>query len=399
MIAAKPLAGTLFAMALCLSSVASATEDDYCQAPTGQWLDPATGEVRAYADVLAGLDDKRVILLGETHTRADHHQWQLQMMSALRARRGDLIVGFESFPRKAQPVLDKWTADELSVAEFLEQTDWRRVWNFDPALYLPMFEFARMNRQDMLALNVDQSLIRRVGRDGWAAVPEADRAGLTDPAPISKGYEDFLWSVYESHPARGGDDPDKPKQRDDEAFQRFIQVQQTWDRAMAEAIAGALTDQPDRPVIGVLGMGHVQGGWGVPHQLAAMGIEDVAMLLPWTRGEECEILVAGVADTVFMMRPPVERSAPPPRPRLGILIGDSADPAGVEVRGVSPDSVASAAGLLKDDVIVEAAGRAVTRTPALIGIVQRQAPGTWLPLAVQRSGERVELIAKFPSRP
>ena len=34
----------------------------------------------------------------------------------------------------------------------------------------------------------------------------------------------------------------------------------------------------------------------------------------------------------------------------------------------------------------------------LIQIVQRQAPGTWLPLKVRRSGEDIEIVAKFPTK-
>lgn len=396
---ANRAAGALLALTLALAALPAQADDAACNTPTGQWLDPASGRTLSFDALLAALDDVRVVLLGETHTRADHHQWQLQMLAALRARRGDLAIGFESFPRAAQPVLDRWSADELSLAEFLERTDWRRVWNFDHELYLPLFEFARMNRQAMLALNVDRALVRRVSREGWAAIPESEREGLSEPAPPVPAYEDFLWKVFESHPARSGTNDDAPKQRSDPPFQSFIRGQKTWDRAMAEAIAGALKRQPDRPVVGILGMAHVQEGWGVPHQLAALGVTDVAVLLPWTRGEECEALTASVADAVFMLRRPPADAAPPPKPRLGILIGDSADPLGVQVRGVSPKSVAEAAGLRKDDVIVEAAGIATAKTPTLIAIVQRQAPGTWLPMVVRRDGERVDVVAKFPSRP
>lgn len=393
-------AGALLAFTLTLSVQTAWADDSACNISTGRWLDPASGQAFSSAAVLDQLDNARVILLGETHTRMDHHLWQFQMLAALKARRGDLTVGFEAFPRAAQPVLDRWSADELSPSAFLDQTDWQRVWSFDPNLYMPLFEFARMNRQKMLALNVDRELVRRVGRDGMAAIPEAEREGLSEPAPATKAYEDFLWKVFESHPARGGQDGGKPKTRSDPAFQSFIRGQQTWDRAMAEAIASALQRNPDRPVVGILGMAHVQERWGVPHQLAALGIHDVAVLLPWTRGEECEALTAGVADAVFMLRrPPEPASAARPKPRLGILIGDSADPAGVLVRGVQPDSVAEAAGLKKDDVIVEAAGVATGKTPILIDIVQRQAPGTWLPLTIQRAGESLDLVAKFPSQP
>ena len=32
----------------------------------------------------------------------------------------------------------------------------------------------------------------------------------------------------------------------------------------------------------------------------------------------------------------------------------------------------------------------------LIGVVQRQSPGTWLPLVLKRDGKTVETVAKFP---
>jgi len=32
----------------------------------------------------------------------------------------------------------------------------------------------------------------------------------------------------------------------------------------------------------------------------------------------------------------------------------------------------------------------------LVEIVQRQAPGTWLPLAIRRGADELEFVAKFP---
>ena len=168
---------------------------------------------------------------------------------------------------------------------------------------------------------------------------------------------------------------------------------------MAEVIAAALRSEPERLVVGILGMGHVQERWGVPHQLAAMGIGDVAVLLPWTTGQECDALTATVADAVFVMREPPADGQKAPPPRLGVLIADSQEPVGVQVRGVTAGSVAEAAGIEKDDVVVAAAGLATRRSATLVTIVQRQAPGTWLPLTVRRGDDQLELIAKFPSAP
>jgi S1-C subfamily serine protease len=145
--------------------------------------------------------------------------------------------------------------------------------------------------------------------------------------------------------------------------------------------------------VGVLGAGHVTDRFGVPRQLEALGVQDVAVLLPWEHAEDCEALRADVADAVFGLDATPE--APGRKPRLGVRI--SRDEGGVRVLEVMQDSVAAAARIEKDDVIFEAAGSAVAETGDLIAVVQRQAPGTWLPLKLRRAGESLEIIAKFPS--
>jgi len=65
---------------------------------------------------------------------------------------------------------------------------------------------------------------------------------------------------------------------------------------------------------------------------------------------------------------------------------------------VEKGSIAEATGIRDGDVLIEMAGVPATQAADLIEIVQRQAPGTWLPLKVKRGGETLELIAKFPAR-
>jgi len=62
-----------------------------------------------------------VALLGEQHDQEDHHRWQLQMLAALHAQRPTMVIGFEMFPRRLQPVLDQWVAGTLSPGDFLAQ--------------------------------------------------------------------------------------------------------------------------------------------------------------------------------------------------------------------------------------------------------------------------------------
>ena len=389
---------------LALGAPALAAED--ACVPAGAWVDAASGETVAGADVLAQAARRAVVLLGEAHDNADHHRWQLQTVAALHARAPAMVLGFESFPRRVQPVLDDWVAGGLDEAAFLDAVGWDRVWGMDPALYMPLFHFARINRVPMVALNVERALIERIREVGWAGVEAAGREGVSDPAIPDPAYRDWLSEVYREHlerqahggeeEARGGVDAGDPGLEDDPGLGRFIDAQLAWDRAMAEALATA-AGRPQRPlVVGMVGSGHLEQRWGVPHQLAALGLPDAAVLLPWDRGRDCADLAAGLADAVFGFDAPRVAHAPE-GPRLGVYI--RSDDGGLRVIDVAPGSIAEETGVRADDLIVEAAGVALARPADLVAVVRRQAPGTWLPLVLERDGAALDLVARFPVMP
>jgi len=369
-----------------------------CPKP-GDWVRPAAGPVAPGA-VLRAAGRSRIVLLGENHADMEHHRWQAYMLAALHALRPDMVVGFEMFPRAAQPVLDDWSRGTLDEKALLEKTEWNRVWGFDPALYRPLLHFVRQHRVPTVALNVRRALVSRVGREGWRAVPPADRQGIGDPAPASDAYRRALAEIYADR-AHSGEPPDKGDAAPDiekilksAAFDRFVAAQQTWDRAMAEALAGAARRHPDALVVGIVGGGHIRHRHGIPHQLADLGIRDVSVLLPVEAEEACAAADTTLADALFVVDPAGKAEPAPAKPRLGVLIADAED--GVRVRRALPGTVAAAAGLKPDDVILSAAGFRVRKTGELIDIVARQAPGTWLPLRIRRDGKETDAVAKFP---
>jgi uncharacterized iron-regulated protein len=363
----------------------AALQADRCSQP-GVWLghDGADG-VRQLDPValLERLAANQAGLLGETHDSAEDHRWQLHTLAQLHAHQPRLAIGFEMFPRRLQPVLDRWVAGELSEAAFLRETDWNRTWGYDARLYLPLFHYARMNRLPMLALNVERSLVSAVDARGWEGVPEAQREGLTRPVAPPEEYRKMLRQVYEHHPEKG---------RDDAGFERFVQAQTTWDRAMAEGIAAYLKRQPDALVVGIMGAGHVRFGHGVAHQLKDLGVRRVANLVTWDAGAACADFKPGLADAAYVVRAP--QTDPP---RLGIAMGTATG--GVRIAQVTAGSVAERAGLKAGDVVVEAAGVAISSPQIMRQTIERQAPGTWLPLKVRRDGQELEIVARFPPQP
>ncbi len=262
---------------------------------TGRWVIPETGQRIAHCDLMARLAGVQAVLLGEQHDRAGQHLWQMHVAAGLLAHRSDIVMGFEMFPARLNPVLADWVSGALSEATFLERSEWATVWGFAAELYLPLFRFCRAFRVPMIGLNCRRALVSEVGKLGWEGIPEADREGLTPAAPASPAYREYLFA------ATGGARPDRVAQSGaDPAFDRFVRAQQCWDRAFACRIAEIAT-APDAPlVIGIIGRGHLEYGGGTPSQLNDLGVANHAVLLPDETGQGG---AKGIADAVFSLEP------------------------------------------------------------------------------------------------
>jgi len=359
--------------------------------PVASWVVPG-GKKVSDTEVISRAVNQSVVLLGEEHANPEHHRWQLQMLVSLYTLHPDMVIGFEMFPRRVQNVLDQWVAGEFSVAEFLVAVDWKHVWSTDASAYLPLFHFARMNRIPMVALNIDVHLRQEISLKGFDSISDDKLKGVTRPAVPSVAYLDYLMPIYKKHDR---DNKDKGEiSRDDLDFQRFVGGQQLWDRSMAQALHSALS-RPGRPlVVGIMGAGHIKYGYGVPHQLKDLGIEDVAMFLPWDGSKACEHFVPGIADAVFGVASYIAPHVPP-RQRLGIRFEMVQN--GALVLQIEKGSIAEASGIKNGDTITDIAGLEVKQINDVVEAVQRQASGTWLPLRVKRGGETIEIVAKFPA--
>lgn len=373
---------TALLVTLPASCSGSPGEPATCGQP-GQWLashDKATDSIDGKA-LLDRTAAQQVVLLGEAHDSAEDHRWQLHVLAQLHSRQPNLALGFEMFPRRVQPVLDQWVAGKLSEQAFLKQSEWEKVWIYDARDYLPIFHYARMNRIPMLALNVERTLPDAVGKQGWNAVPEAQKEGVSRPAKPGREYVKDLRMVFEHHPARA---------RGESAFPRFVEAQTVWDRAMAQGMAEFLNKQPRALVVGIMGAGHVRYGRGVAHQLKDLGIERVGNLLTWEHERECADIGKGLADAVYVVR-----QSAGPAPRLGVATESEKD-GRLKITQITAGSIAEKAGLKTGDVIVEIAGQPAKNLQMLRNAVQRQTPGTWLPLKVRRGSDELEIVARFP---
>lgn len=296
----------LLNLAACAASASMMDSPQEQCVPTASWIYPqhiAQGTVPA-PKFIADLARQRVVLLGETHSNVAHHRWQLQTISALYAQRPNMVLGLEMFPRRAQGVLNRWIAGELSEAEFIKESDWKRVWNYDAAPYLSIFNFARKNKIPMLALNIDRDLISAVSKRGWEGVPKGMREGVSDPAPASQAYLEYLSYIFQQHGRFKLKLFERTGKVGEVNFRHFVAGQLTWDRAMAQAISALVRESNAPLVVGMIGSGHLMYRYGVPHQLADLGINGASVVLPWDQSRSCGDLQPGLADAVFGISAP-----------------------------------------------------------------------------------------------
>jgi uncharacterized iron-regulated protein len=392
---------TLFALPGCAGTTTLPDPEPMAQpaqcVPDGRWVLPGQEGNFATADIVSRFADRSVILLGEFHDDIGHHRWQVQMLSAFLARTPNLAIGLEMLPASAQPVLDQWVAGELSEQEFLDQSHWYEYWKFDADYYWPILHFARMNRVPVYALNAEQSVVAGVRSKGWPALSDMERQGIGDPAPASEAYLEMLAATFSMHGAphggeSHGDSSPLDQVRDNPAFKRFVSGQQLWDRAMAERIH-SVVEKNDVLLVGIMGSGHIMERFGVPHQLADLGMEDAVLMMPWDANFDCAELTPRLADAVFGLQQQSVEEAP--KPKLGVHI-EPADK-GVMVSKVVEGSTAAVAGVREGDIITKMAGVEVSEVQQVIEAVQGTGAGRWLPMVVLRGEDEVELVARFPT--
>jgi uncharacterized iron-regulated protein len=209
------------------------------------------------ASLLRAVETDRVVMVGETHDRHDHHQNQLAVIQGLHQRGVPIAIGMEYFQRPFQPHLDDFTAGLISESTLLERTEWDRRWRFDVALYRDILAYAQRHRIPLLALNAASETVDAVSSRGLEALDDEVRAGFPQRIELARGaYRDQLISVFAMHGTI-------PRDR----LQRFLEVQYVWDQTMARTAGNYLNANPDRTLVLLAGSGHLLHDDAIPSRL------------------------------------------------------------------------------------------------------------------------------------
>ncbi|MDJ0976478.1 MAG: ChaN family lipoprotein [Planctomycetota bacterium] len=248
-----------------------------------------------------------VILFGELHGNAAGSKLQLEMLEQIAASGRPFALAMEFFERDVQADLDRYLADEIDEATFLERTRQSKAY---PTSHRPLVELCKARGAPIIAANAPRPLVRafRKTEDDYdtfkAGLSEAERASLprTTSRPddvYKKRFMDLMG------PKRGPS---------------FFRAQALWDDAMAEAVEDFRTANPDHIVLLIVGAFHVGGEGGTLTKIRTRRPGDRLFSLILTPAADDTLAfdpeAKGAADAVVMVRlKPRKITMPNPHPK------------------------------------------------------------------------------------
>jgi uncharacterized iron-regulated protein len=245
--------------------------------------DRATGQPSdRKQEIIAKLRQSDVIYLAENHDSVEDHAAQLEIITklyqsnqqAVTGKSSDLTIALEMFQRPFQPILNRYLAGEINENQLRKQTEYDTRWGFDWEYYAPVIRFAKVNQIPLLAINTPTEITRKVGEKGldslagndWCYIPP-----LKEIKTDNQEYRQRMQEIYTQHVHGGQGNSDRSDLEND--FENFFAAQVLWDETMADAIAQNYKNNPQSPIVVLVGSGHIVYGQGI-HERVARRITD-----------------------------------------------------------------------------------------------------------------------------
>jgi uncharacterized iron-regulated protein len=327
----------------------------------------------SFENLIAELQDKQVIFVGEQHDRYDHHLNQLAVLRALHQQNPKLAIGLEWFQQPFQNVLDDYLSGSIDEAELLEKSGYYQRWRYDYRLLRPIMQYAREHKLPVIALNAAQELTAKVSEQGLDALDEAERAQL--PAtihPPQAEYREYLEGVFKQH-MRGHGDP-----------ANFVMVQRIWDETMAMNVVNYIGANPEQRMVVFAGSGHL-GPAAIPGDVARSIAREKLSTIHSVEREKIE---PGSFDYLLIS---TEQKLPPTG-KLGAWLDDQPDQ--VSILKLAENGAVAKAGLQAGDRLVSINAQQISSMAQLLSLLSHRQPGDEVELLVERDNKQLKYV--FP---
>lgn len=229
-------------------------------------LKAGSNQEMAIDDLIDDLAGVQVVLIGELHNHVGHHQAQLSIMRALHAREErTLALGVEMFRQDSQSFLDRWTAGQLTMHQFIPVflDNWS-MWDE----YRPIFEYVREHSITTVGLNISRDITSKVARNGFASLEEEQKQALGNVlCVVDPAYSSYIRRALGGHGGEGRE------------FLFFCEAQLLWDTMMARTIVQFLQKNLEYRMVVIAGSAHAWK-FGIPRQMLDQADLSYRVILP-----------------------------------------------------------------------------------------------------------------------
>ena len=161
----------------------------------GKWWDVSGKKEVSFSHVVKQLQPAQVVLLGEKHDNADHHQLQAKLLAALIDDKTDAVIAFEMLNDP-----DKLTGTWESPSAFAEAVGWNRSGWPEFSIYQPIIEVALDKKAMIVAANPSPEMLMETMKGGWQTIPPDELAVLGLDLPLSdSGLADLKQEIIDGH--------------------------------------------------------------------------------------------------------------------------------------------------------------------------------------------------------
>jgi len=356
-------------------------------------VDSRSGETLTPAELAVRLAETRIVFVGESHTSIEFHNAQLRLIQELHRAGREVLIGLEMYPYTRQQPLDDWTAGHYTEEGFVALSHWYDNWGYHWNYYREIFDFARRNQLQMLAVNAPRKVVSEVRKKGFENLTEEEAAHIPADIDTDSAEHRQLFKSYfdEEDILHFG--------MSDEQWEGMFKAQCTWDATMGFNSVRGLEARggEDAIMVVLIGSGHVAYGLGIERQSAQWFDGQMASVIPTpVRDDEGELIAevqASYADFVWGL--PAETEAL--YPSLG-LSTKTTDDGELEVILVSEETAAERAGFATGDVLLAVDGHPLAGKEDLATAQSHWRWGDATRLSVRRGEETLELAVEFKRR-
>lgn len=305
----------------------------------GDIVDTHAGTAIPVEVLMEQLSQAKIVYVGETHTNAEDHRVQLEILKKLYEKNPSIILAMEMFPGNVQPTLDRYWTGAISEEEFLKEVKWDKVWGYPFQLYRPIMSLARSRHIRIIALNAPGEIVKKVARTGISSLTPEERLQIAKNFHLDEPKNRArIQAEFNQHEKGGIKD-----------FETFYEAQLTWEETMAETLAETLGGISEKEqILALIGKGHMTGKLGVPWLTSKRVPNAYKTIAPLPFDYPESVVDPGIADFVWITDKPESAH----KGRLGLMGREHPAGEGLEVVEVIPGSPAEKAGFLKGDIII-----------------------------------------------